>query len=417
MQGHAHHTWLERAAAVAVASIAMALIVGVPAASAASGTVSTNGSTLTLRSSASTSGTALADVPNGTTLTLYCKTSGGSVTGSQGTTSYWDRVTYGGRTGYLSAAYVIGGTSSTVPLCGTVATNGSTLTLRSEASTGGSALADIPNGTVLALECRASGQSISGSQGTTAIWDKVRYGSATGYVSAAYVVSGTSTAIPACGTAAVTGTVATSGSPLTLRTGPGTGYASLTSIPNGTRLTLQCKLSGESVSGSQGTTSYWDKVTYGGSTGYVSAAYVIGGTSPTGCTTSPPPPTGSTDNPYAGANGANGGWTPRAAWMRDTIASRFGLSCTTYPSSSPDSEHYTGNAMDCWGDLATRRTMAEWVKTHAATLEVYYVIHEQRIWSLPRSSEGWRWMADRGSVTANHYDHVHISMQHPGYEW
>ncbi|MEP7157788.1 MAG: SH3 domain-containing protein, partial [Chloroflexota bacterium] len=34
----------------------------------------------------------------------------------------------------------------------------------------------------------------------------------------------------------------------------------------------------------------------------------------------------------------------------------------------------------------------------------------QRIWSVQRSSEGWRPMADRGSTTANHYDHVHVSV-------
>jgi hypothetical protein len=27
-----------------------------------------------------------------------------------------------------------------------------------------------------------------------------------------------------------------------------------------------------------------------------------------------------------------------------------------------------------------------------------------------RSSEGWRWMEDRGSTTANHYDHVHVTV-------
>jgi hypothetical protein len=27
-----------------------------------------------------------------------------------------------------------------------------------------------------------------------------------------------------------------------------------------------------------------------------------------------------------------------------------------------------------------------------------------------RSSEGWRYMSDRGSTTANHYDHVHVSV-------
>jgi hypothetical protein len=27
-----------------------------------------------------------------------------------------------------------------------------------------------------------------------------------------------------------------------------------------------------------------------------------------------------------------------------------------------------------------------------------------------RSAEGWRWMEDRGSTTANHYDHVHATV-------
>ena len=27
-----------------------------------------------------------------------------------------------------------------------------------------------------------------------------------------------------------------------------------------------------------------------------------------------------------------------------------------------------------------------------------------------RAGEGWRWQPDRGSTTANHYDHVHVSV-------
>ena len=29
--------------------------------------------------------------------------------------------------------------------------------------------------------------------------------------------------------------------------------------------------------------------------------------------------------------------------------------------------------------------------------------------SVQRGGEGWRGMSDRGSATANHYDHVHVS--------
>lgn len=134
-------------------------------------------------------------------------------------------------------------------------------------------------------------------------------------------------------------------------------------------------------------------------------------------TTTPPPSGDVPHNPRAGANGANGGMTPRAAWLRDLIKSRYGMSCTSYATSDRSSEHYTGNALDCWGTLAQRRQLAQWTADHAATLEVYYVIHETKIWSLPRKSEGWRAMKKTGDPTADHLDHVHISLQHPGHEY
>jgi hypothetical protein len=43
-------------------------------------------------------------------------------------------------------------------------------------------------------------------------------------------------------------------------------------------------------------------------------------------------------------------------------------------------------------------------------LGVSEVIWSQRIWTVERSSDGWRWMEDRGSDTANHYDHVHVTV-------
>ena len=39
---------------------------------------------------------------------------------------------------------------------------------------------------------------------------------------------------------------------------------------------------------------------------------------------------------------------------------------------------------------------------------ITYVIWQQRIWLA--GSGGWRAMEDRGSATANHFDHVHISV-------
>jgi len=53
---------------------------------------------------------------------------------------------------------------------------------------------------------------------------------------------------------------------------------------------------------------------------------------------------------------------------------------------------------------------ANWLRANAGSLGVSEVIYAQRIWTVQRGSEGWRSMSDRGSTSANHFDHVHISV-------
>ena len=54
--------------------------------------------------------------------------------------------------------------------------------------------------------------------------------------------------------------------------------------------------------------------------------------------------------------------------------------------------------------------VAQWVRANAGELGVSEVIYAQKIWTVQRSGEGWRGMSDMGNATANHYDHVHISV-------
>jgi hypothetical protein len=54
--------------------------------------------------------------------------------------------------------------------------------------------------------------------------------------------------------------------------------------------------------------------------------------------------------------------------------------------------------------------VAAWAKAHARELGINYVIWDQHIWNIQRDSEGWRYMADRGSASANHKNHVHITV-------
>ena len=54
--------------------------------------------------------------------------------------------------------------------------------------------------------------------------------------------------------------------------------------------------------------------------------------------------------------------------------------------------------------------IARWVRAHARELGVSEVIYSRHIWTVQRGSEGWRSLSDRGSPTANHEDHVHVSV-------
>ncbi|GAA1388569.1 hypothetical protein [Luteococcus peritonei] len=74
-------------------------------------------------------------------------------------------------------------------------------------------------------------------------------------------------------------------------------------------------------------------------------------------------------------------------------------------------DHATGHALDLMvSHQATGDQIAAWLQQHAQELGIKYVIWRQHIWSVQRQGEGWRAMADRGSATANHYDHVHVSV-------
>ena len=76
------------------------------------------------------------------------------------------------------------------------------------------------------------------------------------------------------------------------------------------------------------------------------------------------------------------------------------------------SEHDTGNAIDVmvYGDKALGDRIAAWAQAHAGELDLYDILWYHRIWTPVRASEGWRTFADRGSPTANHMDHVHVSV-------
>jgi hypothetical protein len=73
-------------------------------------------------------------------------------------------------------------------------------------------------------------------------------------------------------------------------------------------------------------------------------------------------------------------------------------------------DHGSGRAIDIMVSGARGWEIANFVRENYVALGVSYVIYSQRIWSVERGGEGWRGMSNRGSATANHYDHVHVSV-------
>ncbi|WP_433259743.1 lytic transglycosylase domain-containing protein (plasmid) [Streptosporangium sp. CA-135522] len=118
--------------------------------------------------------------------------------------------------------------------------------------------------------------------------------------------------------------------------------------------------------------------------------------------------------------------TPRMRTVRDLVkqqfSPRYGIGCYRANGGiAGGGEHPLGRACDFMlstggripapGEQARGDAIAAWAQTNAERLGILYVIWRQRIWNVTRAGEGWRPMADRGSHTANHQDHVHISMR------
>lgn len=70
------------------------------------------------------------------------------------------------------------------------------------------------------------------------------------------------------------GTVNTAGSPLTVRSGPGTSHSAVGTVADGTRVTISCQTTGTTVTGTYGTSKIWDRI---GAGRYISDAYVYTG--------------------------------------------------------------------------------------------------------------------------------------------
>lgn len=105
------------------------------------------------------------------------------------------------------------------------------------------------------------------------------------------------------------------------------------------------------------------------------------------------------------------GTKPHVAEAGHLIAEVFSLRALSIlgvgSRTTPNSDHPKGLALDFPVTRAAGDRLAQYVLDHQTLLSVTYVIWRQRI-NLG-DGKGWKPMEDRGSSTANHFDHVHVS--------
>jgi hypothetical protein len=115
--------------------------------------------------------------------------------------------------------------------------------------------------------------------------------------------------------------------------------------------------------------------------------------------------------PCPSGSSVESGLTPDAIRVHRALCHRYPQISNFLGRRTSSGYHGQGRAVDCMiSDSTVGWDIAHWVRAHAKELGAMEVIYRQHIWTVQRSSEGWRSMSDRGSPTANHMDHVHVSV-------
>lgn len=114
--------------------------------------------------------------------------------------------------------------------------------------------------------------------------------------------------------------------------------------------------------------------------------------------------------PCPGHGGVESGLTSRAITVFRAVCNNF-PQISSYGGWDDHGEHSSGRAIDIMtSDVELGNAIAEFLRANASKLGIYNIIWRQQIFTVERGGEGWRPMASRGSATANHYDHVHVSV-------
>lgn len=370
-----------------------------PATTSTAGTAVTTVN-LNVRSGPATSYPVVTTLGRGTTVTLTGKTSGS-----------WSEISRDGRNYWVSSVYLTTTTSTSTPTPSTQtttpkpapaaaaagsATTTTNLNVRSGPSTAHTIITTLPRGT----QVPTTGVVQDGW--TQITWNGAPYWVASSYLS---VASGTAVTQPAPTPVTAKATMYATTS-VNVRTEPSTTARVVTTLERG----QQVGVTGNTSNG-------WTEVVWQGAVRWVSGDY-LSATAPAVSTVVVPVSTNSkiTSSALSGSVGLATAVPSIVSIINTTERQWPGAGPYYVTRYEPGSDHHTGRAVDVmlskWSttDKAVGDAIAAHFQANASSYDVKYIIWRQRIWSVERSAEGWRAMADRGSNTANHYDHVHVSV-------
>ena len=117
----------------------------------------------------------------------------------------------------------------------------------------------------------------------------------------------------------------------------------------------------------------------------------------------------------ATSNPANAGLQPQVAAYKEEVAAKYGITAFSLYRAGSNDDHGKGLAVDFMVPISSALgdQVAQDAINNMSSRGISYIIWKQRFYSPYDSIYGpaytWNPMPDRGSVTENHYDHVHVS--------
>ncbi|HEY0238342.1 MAG TPA: SH3 domain-containing protein [Friedmanniella sp.] len=308
----------------------------------------------------------------GTEVTLTGKTSKG-----------WTEVTVGSDSGWVSTQYLTDAKDGLPAVTGTRTTT-KDLTIRATSA---------DDGRKLGVAEKGSTVSITGTTDNSRM--QIIYKGAVAWVRAKYLTNGDTDEPSAPPLPPVTGSRYATAD-LTIRTTSGDDFVDLGDIPSGTKLSVT------GVKENGRTQIIWD-----GAVRWVTTQYTTK-TKPTGSGASP---------------GVEKGLKPNALKVLAAVRENWPQIKTiggVHPDPLPD--HPSGRALDLmlpdYKSAAGKKLghdLSRWLEARHTELGINYIIYDQHIWNEQRDKEGWRPMAGRGSDSANHKNHVHVTVLAKGY--